>query len=138
MAGMLKLELLTPRQRVLSVETPWVTIPGSLGELGILPEHVPLVTTVDSGILAFEVEGRRRRAAIHYGYAQVHGDTVTVLAEMVERSEKVDLNRAQIAERRARETLKELLARQSEEHERMQKYEAKLRRSMVRQQLGGD
>jgi F-type H+-transporting ATPase subunit epsilon len=134
MAGLLTLEVLTPRKRVLSVETPWVTIPGSQGELGVLPEHIPLVTTVDTGILQFEQDGNRRRAAVHYGYAQVQGDRVTLLSEMVELSDEIDLERAREAEQRARTMLRDLIAQQNEERDRLDKYEAKLKRAMVRQQ----
>ena len=135
MAERLTLDILTPHRRVLSAETPWVTVPGSEGELGILPEHIPLVTTVDSGILAYEREGQRRRAAVHYGYAQVQGDTVTVLAEMVELAEEVDLERARNAAQRAREMLRQLSAEKEAESQRMDVYEAKLKRALVRQQL---
>lgn len=137
MAEQLTLDILTPQRRVLSTETPWVTVPGSQGELGILPEHIPLVTTVDSGILAYEREGQRRRAAVHYGYAQVQGDTVTVLAEMVELAEEVDLERARNAAQRAREMLRQLSAEKEAERQRMEVYEAKLKRALVRQQLAG-
>ena len=134
MAEQLQLEVLTPQKRVLPVETPWVTIPGSQGELGVLPEHIPLVTTVDTGILQYEQDGNRRRAAVHYGYAQVQGDRVTLLSGMVELSDEIDLERARNAEQRAREKLRELIAQQNEERNRLDKFEAKLRRSLVRQQ----
>lgn len=136
MPDSLTLEILTPHKRVLTAETPWVTVPGTKGELGILPEHIPLVTTVDSGILSYEEDGQRKKAAVHYGYAQVEGDKVTVLSKMVEHPAEIDLERAKEAERRAREALKELIARQNEESNRMDKYEAKLKRSLVRQMLG--
>lgn len=134
MAEPLTLEILTPRNRVVSVETPWVTVPGTMGELGILPEHVPLVTTVESGVLQFEENGQRRKAAVHYGYAQVQGSRVTVLSEMVEVSADIDLERARRAETNARERLRELIAQQTEERNRLDKYEAKLKRALVRQQ----
>jgi F-type H+-transporting ATPase subunit epsilon len=133
MAAQLTLEVLTPQRRVLTVETPWVTVPGTLGELGILPEHIPLVTTVDSGVLQYEQDGQRRRAAVHYGYAQVQGDRVTVLSEMVELSDQIDLGRARDAEQRARDKLRELIADQQAERDRLDKYEAKLKRAMARQ-----
>ena len=136
MAAPLTLELLTPRNRVLSVQTPWVTVPGSQGELGILPEHIPLVTTIESGILQFEQDGKRRKAAVHYGYAQVDGDRVTVLSEMVELSDQIDLERARRAEEKARDQLRQLITAQNAERARLDKYEAKLRRAMTRQQTG--
>ena len=137
MADLLTLEILTPQKRVLTAETPFVTVPGTMGELGILPEHIPLVTTVESGILSYEEDGQRKRAAVHYGYAQVEGDKVTVLSKMVEQDGEIDTERARDAEKRAREKLAELIAAQNEEMHNMNKYEAKLRRALVRQSLGG-
>jgi F-type H+-transporting ATPase subunit epsilon len=134
MAELLHLEVLTPHKRVISLDTPFVIVPGTEGELGILPQHVPLVTTVDTGILQYEENGQRRRAAVHYGYAQVQGDRVTVLSEMVELGVDIDRRRAQSAEQRARDSLRGTIAPQSAERDREKKYESKLRRSMVRQQ----
>ena len=134
MADQLTLEILTPRKRVLTVETPWVTVPGSQGELGILPEHVPLVTTVDTGILQYEEEGRRKKVAVHYGYAQVQGDRVVVLSEMVEQGVDIDRRRAENAEQRARDALRKAQEPQGEERARLDKHEAKLRRALVRMQ----
>jgi F-type H+-transporting ATPase subunit epsilon len=137
MADLLTLEILTPQKRVLTAETPFVTVPGTMGELGILPEHIPLVTTVESGILSYEEDGQRKRAAVHYGYAQVEGDKVIVLSKMVEQDGEIDTERARDAEKRAREKLAELIAAQNEEMHDMNKYEAKLKRALVRQSLGG-
>ena len=136
MAEQLQLEIVTPSQMVLETSAEWVTVPGSEGELGILPEHVPLVTSLDSGILQFSSDGAVKRVAVHYGYAQVEGTTVTVLAQMAEDAEAIDLGRAQQAERRAREKLAEISSAQNEEENRMEKFEAKLKRAIVRQSLG--
>lgn len=137
MAEQLTLEVITPNQTLLHTTVDWVTLPGSEGELGILPQHVPLVTNLDSGILRFEAEGRTSLLAVHYGYAQVQGSTVTVLSEMAERAEEIDLSRAKEAEQRARQTLQELIGKQNDEEQRVQKFEAKLKRAIVRQTLGG-
>jgi F-type H+-transporting ATPase subunit epsilon len=133
----LTLEVLTPRKRVVSLETPFVTLPGTVGELGVLPEHVPLVTTVESGILQYEEGGQRKRMAVHYGYAQVRGDHVMVLVEMAELGVNIDRRRAENSEQRARETLRRHVGPQSDERSRLDKYEAKIRRSLVRQQAAG-
>ena len=116
-----------------SIQTPWVTVPGSEGELGILPQHIPLVTTLGSGVLAYEENGQRKQAAVHYGYAQVAADTVTLLSQMVELSGEIDLERAREAERKAREKLS-AAASGGEEKVESAKFEAKLKRSTVRQQ----
>ena len=136
MAEQLQLEIVTPGQMVLETSAEWVTIPGSEGELGILLEHVPLVTSLDSGILQFSSDGTVQRVAVHYGYAQVQGTTVTVLAQMAEDAEVIDLTRAREAERQAREKLAELTSTPHEDETRMEKYESKLKRALVRQSLG--
>ena len=135
MAEQLQLEIVTPEQMVLETVADWVTVPGSEGELGILPEHVPLVTALESGVLQFAADGQVKRIAVHYGYAQVQGTTVTVLAQMAEQANGIDLSRAKDAERRAREKLAELTSAQNDEEVRMQQYEAKLKRALVRQSL---
>jgi F-type H+-transporting ATPase subunit epsilon len=134
MADMLHLELVTPQRKLFDIETPWVIIPGSSGELGILPQHVPLLTTIDSGVLRWSRDGKEQRVAVHYGYAQVSGDRVTVLVEMAERREDIDKARLAAAAERAR---KELRARPDEKGEetRQKKYEAKLARAMVRESI---
>lgn len=134
MANLLTLEVFTPRGPVLAVETPYAILPGSEGELGILPGHIPLVTTLGSGVLKYEEAGAAKRAAVHYGYIRVQGDRVTVLAQMAELGVRIDRRRAENAEQRARETLRRTSAPQEEERARQDKYEAKLRRSLIRQQ----
>jgi F-type H+-transporting ATPase subunit epsilon len=131
MADLLRLELVTPQRRLLEVDTPWVNIPGSEGELGILPEHVPLLTTIGTGILRWQEGGEERRAAVHYGYAQVSGNRVTVLVEMAERRGDIDKARAKMAEEKARKELRELQDEHAEEV-RIKKYEAKLSRAVTR------
>ena len=136
MAESLTLEVLTPHRRVLSIETPYVTLPGSEGELGILPQHVPLVTTLGTGILSYEEDGQPKQAAVHYGYGQVSADKVTLLAQVAELASEIDPERARRAEQNAREKLARAASGEEEEEESsFSKFEAKLKRSMVRQKL---
>ena len=136
MSDTLTLEILTPARQVLKTEAAGVTLPGIMGELGILPEHVPLVTQLASGLLSYEANGQRRYCAVHYGYARVEDDHITVLCEMAEPIEEINLERARSAEGKAREELNRLLQTQEAEELRLKKYEAKLHRAMVRQQRG--
>ena len=138
MADQLTLEILTPQKRVLSTETPWVTLPGSEGELGILPQHVPLVTTMGSGVLAYEEDGQRVQAAVHYGYVQVAADRVTLLSQMVEPAGEIDLERARQAEQNARERLRSAASGGKDENGiPVDKIESKLKRALVRQKAAG-
>ncbi len=130
----LQLEIVTPQRKILEDETvDAVTLPGSEGELGILPEHVPLMTTLDTGVLSYQKGNEGHALAIHWGYAQVEGNRVTILAELAEKVDEIDFGRAQAAERKAREILKSHFGEDEVEIQRMLKYESKLKRALVRQ-----
>ena len=137
MADKLSLEVVTPFRTVLNEDVDSVTLPGIEGELGILPEHVPLLTTLDTGIMSYvNGSGNTQAIAVHWGYAQVDGNNVRVLAELAETADEIDLPRAQEAEKKAKELLQsdDPTASEWEDEESRQKiYENKLRRSFVRQ-----
>ena len=106
MADKLSLEVVTPFRTVLIEDVDSVTLPGIEGELGILPEHVPLLTTLDTGIMSYvNGSGNAQAIAVHWGYAQVDGNNVRVLAELAETADEIDLPRAQEAEKKAKELL---------------------------------
>ena len=137
MADKLSLEVVTPFRTVLNEEVDSVTLPGIEGELGILPEHVPLLTILDTGIMSYvNGSGNTQAIAVHWGYAQVDGNNVRVLAELAETANEIDLPRAQEAEKKAKELLQssDPTASEWEDEESRQKiYENKLSRSIVRQ-----
>ena len=139
MADKLSLEVVTPFRTVLNEEVDSVTLPGIEGELGILPEHVPLLTTLDTGIMSYvNGNGNTQAIAVHWGYAQVDGNTVRVLAELAETADEIDLPRAQEAEKKAKELLQSGDPTKSEwedEESRQKIYEKKLSRSVVRQSV---
>ena len=84
MSEKLKLEMVTPHKRVLSEEVDEISAPGTLGELGILPGHTPLLTTLKVGELTYRKEGQTYHVAVNWGYVEVEEDTVTVLVETAE------------------------------------------------------
>ena len=135
MSDQLNLEVVTPHRTVLLEEVDSVTLPGIEGELGILPEHVPLLTTLDTGIMSYNNNGKTQAIAVHWGYAQVEGNSVSVLAELAETAAEIDLERAKDAENKAKETLVsgDPATDWKEEESRQNKYESKLKRSIVRQ-----
>ena len=133
----MQLEIVTPSRKVLDAQVESVTLPGSEGELGVLPEHIPLVTTLDTGVLAYSSNGESRAMAVHWGYAQVEGERVTILAELAESVSEIDIDRAKIAESKARDILSKIDISSSDwesEKKRLDKYEFKLKRALVRQQ----
>ena len=137
MADKLSLEVVTPFRTVLNEDVDSVTLPGIEGELGILPEHVPLLTILDTGIMSYvNGSGNTQAIAVHWGYAQVEGNNVRVLAELAETADEIDLPRAQEAEKKAKDLLQSGNPNSSEwedEENRQKMYENKLSRSIVRQ-----
>ena len=137
MAEKLSLEVVTPFRTVLNEDVDSVTLPGIEGEMGILPEHVPLLTTLDAGIMSYvNGNGKTQAIAVHWGYAQVEGNNVRVLAELAETAHEIDLPRAQKAEKTAKEQLQSEKPNSSDwedEESRQKVYENKLQRSVVRQ-----
>lgn len=104
--GKLLLEIVTPQGLVFSEEVDEVTASGSEGEFGILPGHVPFVTTLKIGILSSKVGNATKYFFVNWGYAEVGAEKVLVLADSAELSEEIDIERAKAAMKRAEERLK--------------------------------
>tara|TARA_B100000700_G_C14961896_1_gene816921 strand:- start:337 stop:762 length:426 start_codon:yes stop_codon:yes gene_type:complete len=136
MAEELQLEVVTPQRTILNESVEKVILPGIQGEMGILPEHVPLLTIMDSGILSYTLGNDTISIAIHEGYAQVDGKSVRVLVELAEKPEEIDLDRAKQAELNAKKQLHpSSKSEATKDDENIQKYEHKLKRSLTRQRL---
>src|SRR6266568_7249000 len=104
------LEVVTPDKRVVSEVVDAVVLPGTEGSLGVLPGHTPLLTTLGIGELTYSRGGARRFVAIAWGFAEVLPDRVSVLAEVAERAEGIDRERAARARDRALKRLRERTA----------------------------
>lgn len=81
MADRLRLRVFTPERELVDEEVREVTLPGWWGQLGILPDHAALVTTLEPGELAFKKDGAQQRFEIGGGFAEVRDNVVTVLAD---------------------------------------------------------
>lgn len=123
----LQLSIVTPERELFSGEVDIVIAPGIEGEMGILPRHAPLVTVLEEGVLLARHGDEEMVFAIHGGYMQVLTDRVIVLADVAERAEEIDLERAEEARRRAEELL-----RKEPPPEVRAEAVAALRRSLVR------
>jgi F-type H+-transporting ATPase subunit epsilon len=98
----LRVEVVTGEREVLVEDNvDMVVAPGIEGQLGILPQHAPLVTTMVPGELRIVKGGNEETLAIGGGFLQVGPDRVMVLADSAERSEEIDIARAEDARRRA-------------------------------------
>jgi F-type H+-transporting ATPase subunit epsilon len=95
------LEIVTPERLAYSGEVDSVQVPGSEGEMGILPHHAPLVSMLGIGELVIRTAGTEELFAIAGGFVQVRPDKVVVMAETADVASEIDLERAQEARREA-------------------------------------
>src|ERR1700742_2657185 len=109
MAATLKLEIVTPDAKVFSEDVEMVTLPGVEGEMGIYPNHVPLLTQIVAGEIVARKGGKDFFLAIGEGFVEVTGDHVAILADMAIRAENIDEAKAEEAKRRAEARLAEHL-----------------------------
>jgi len=103
----LKLDIVTAEGVVYSDEVDVVVAPGIEGQLGILPHHAPLMTTLQPGELRVRKGGEEFSLAISGGFLEVRPDRVIILADAAERAEEIDVRRAEEAKRRAEERLQQ-------------------------------
>jgi len=99
------LDIVTPERLVYSDEVDEVVVPGSQGELGILPHHAPLLTTLGLGELRIRKGGSEESFAIIGGFLQVRPDRAVVMAETADMAAEIDLERAEEARREAERAL---------------------------------
>ncbi|MEW6611048.1 MAG: ATP synthase F1 subunit epsilon [Patescibacteria group bacterium] len=101
-------KIVTPERIVYEDEVDSVTLPTIMGEITILPHHIPLVSTVASGELVVRKGNEAHPMAISGGFVEVReGSSVTVLADTAERVHEIDEARAEEAKERARKVLAE-------------------------------
>jgi F-type H+-transporting ATPase subunit epsilon len=101
----LTLEIVTPDRALLREEVDEVVAPGSQGEFGVLPGHTPLLSTLKIGELWYRQGQERHYLAIAFGFVEVLPDRVTVLAQVGERAQEIDVQRAERAKQRAEQRL---------------------------------
>jgi F-type H+-transporting ATPase subunit epsilon len=100
-------DIVSQDRSLFSGEVDMVVAPGSEGVLGILPHHAPLLTTLNYGVLVVKQGGAEEAFAIAGGIMEVLPEKVTVLADVGERVEEIDVARAEAAKARAEELLKQ-------------------------------
>lgn len=101
----LRLDIVTAERVVYSQDVDMVIAPGVEGQLGILPHHAPLMTTLQAGELRVKRGGEEDSLAISGGFLEVRPDRVIVLADAAERAEEIDMARAEAAKQRAEQRL---------------------------------
>jgi F-type H+-transporting ATPase subunit epsilon len=101
MADKLELEIVTPEKPVLREVVDEVIVPGLGGELGILPDHTPLISQIQTGILTYRSGDDRKSILVSGGFVEVLPERVSVLVDIAERAEEIDVERAMRARERA-------------------------------------
>lgn len=112
MAATLKLEIVTPEATAYSEDVEMVTLPGVEGELGVYPNHVPLLTTLNPGELRVLKGGKETFLAIGEGFVEVTGTSVSVLTDMALELAGIDEHAAEAAVARAKAAMEKDLGKE--------------------------
>ena len=107
MAEEFLLKIITPERVFYEEMVTMVEFNTTEGEIGVYKDHIPLTVIVKPGILTITTKDGVKNAALHSGFAEILQDKITILAEVVEWPEEIDLNRAESAKERAQKRLSE-------------------------------
>jgi F-type H+-transporting ATPase subunit epsilon len=110
MAGTLKLEIITPEAVAFSEDVEMVTLPGIEGEMGIFPQHVPLMTQVVPGEVMLRRNGVDSVLAVGEGFVEITANRVAIMTDMAIKADEIDEAKAEEARQRAEARLKEKLS----------------------------
>jgi len=125
----IRCEIVSQDRMVFEGDADMVTLPGTDGEMGILPHHSPLLTTLRFGFIKVRTKDKEEIFTVAGGVAEVQPDLVTILADAAENVEEIDTARAEEARKRAEEYLAQGTPMDTDSYLRM---EAALRRSNLR------
>ena len=107
MASTIRLELVTPERLLVSEDVDEVIAPGYEGEFGVLPEHTFLLAILSIGVLRYRRGSETKKVAVCGGFAEVNPERMVVLADLAEKAEEIDVERARRARAKAEAALKE-------------------------------
>ena len=125
----IRCEIVSQDRMVFEGDVDIVVLPGSAGEMGILPHHAPLLTTLKYGFIKVRQQGKEELFTVAGGVAEVQPEIVTVLADAAENIEEIDETRAETARQRAQEMLEKGVPADTDAYLAI---EAALRRSNLR------
>ena len=125
----IRCEIVSQDRTVFQGDVDIVVLPGAAGEMGILPDHAPVLTTLKYGVIKVRRGSREDLFTVAGGFAEVQPDGVTVLADAAENIEEIDIVRAEAARKRAQEYLEKAPQADTDAYLIM---EAALRRSNLR------
>jgi F-type H+-transporting ATPase subunit epsilon len=116
MNATLKLQIVTPDGVVFSDDVEMVTLPGSEGQLGVLPQHIPLMTQIVPGEVIVRKDGADRLLAVGEGLVEITPDSVAILTDMAVAAEDIDATKVEESRQRAEERLREKLSNEEIAH----------------------
>ncbi len=128
----LHLEIVTPEKKVFDDAVDVVNIPTAGGEVGILPNHAPLISTLKPGILSYSTKGATERMVIAGGFVEINSNKVSILADVAERSDEINTESARVERDEAEKILKDWKGTEEElevELEKLEKSQARLQLS---------
>jgi len=114
---MIKLEIVTPERRVFDETVDSVTVPTATGEVGILPNHAPLISSLKSGILSFANKGASEKMVVSGGFVEVSTSKVSVLTDIAEKADEIDVEAARAEREAAQKVLSGAFSGTEEEFE---------------------
>ena len=126
---MLNLEIVTPEKKVLSETVDAVTIPTASGEVGILANHAPLISSLKPGVLSYTKAGATEKMVIAGGFIEVSADNISILADIAEKASEIDIEAAKTERDAAEKELNAWRGSEAEfetEKERLEKAQARL------------
>lgn len=125
----IRCEIVSQDRLVFEGDADIVVVPGALGEMGIMPGHAPLLSSLELGVIRVKRDQEEQVFTVTGGFIEVQPDIVTIMADAAENVEEIDIERAQQAMERAQKLLDEYSEEDAENYLRIQ---AALRRSSLR------
>lgn len=99
--NLFQVEIITPDRIFYTGESDFIEFTTTNGEIGVYKHHIPMTTVLAPGIVTIHKGDEERRAAVHAGFAEILGEKVTLLAELAEWPDEIDISRAEEAKARA-------------------------------------
>jgi F-type H+-transporting ATPase subunit epsilon len=130
---LINLQIVTVEKKTYDEKVDFVSLPTQMGEIGILPNHVPLVTSLAEGEIKIEKNKEISYLTCTGGFAQINSDKVLVLTDAAEHAEEIDMERAEKAKKMAEETMK----KKGLAEPQYQEAAAALRRSLLQIKVAG-
>ncbi len=112
----LKFKIATPEKQILETEAEQVSMPTSLGEITVLPGHIPLVGILKPGTVSFKQEEKEKVIAVSGGFFKAEGESLAILADSAEHGEELDIKIIEEAKLRAERAIEEAREREDTDY----------------------